>query len=799
MREGKKVPKFDPRSRRGAFVGLSRKHASTVPLILNLSTLTITPQFHTVFDDWFTSVSSTRPEEPITDLIWDDLFDNSRYQYFFDDEDEIELDSQWLTENERAQREHRERDEHLREHQRENNQPDVPEQLGPVDLTPSKETNPPIDHSPAQLPREETPQQPPPTQPKGSPPNGELPSSPKLRRSSRHKQAPIRLGYNGGQGFGFCTEAINRQQKQATALVSSLIERMYNTDKRNRDSTYRSMMTADLSEGCVDYTDPLAYAAATGSSDPDTLRHHEAMRAPDWEEFRESALKEIKTLEELGTWEEIQRSQVTAGKKVLDGTWVFRRKRFPDGKLRKHKARFCVRGDQQVAGIDYFETYAPVTSWTTVRLLLTLSIIANLESVQVDYTNAFAQADLPEGEEAYIEIPQGFYTSNPDKDIVLKLRKSLYGLAQAPRVFYEHLAKNLKARGFEACADVDPCLWIHKKKGIICLVYVDDCLFFGKDKAKINEIVKDLESDMPLSQEDSVTAFLGIDIKTEGGTHTLTQPRLIERVIEAMEFEYANTVDTPATTDPLGTDPEGEPFHEKWGYASVVGMLMYLANNTRPDIAFATHQCARFTHNPKKSHARAVKRIARYLIGTRDKGLKIKPSKELCVDCYCDADFAGLFGTEDSQDPISAKSRTGYILTLADCPLLWVSKMQTEIAVATMEAEYVALSQSMRDVIPMRRLVTTVCDVLLGKGNYEGRIYSKIFEDNVGALQLARAPRITPRTKHYNIKYHFFRENVKRGDFKLFKIDTKKQLADIFTKGLPKKTFEDLRLLIMGW
>jgi hypothetical protein len=226
---------------------------------------------------------------------------------------------------------------------------------------------------------------------------------------------------------------------------------------------------------------------------------------------------------------------------------------------------------------------------------------------------------------------------------------------------------------------------------------------------------------------------------------------------------------------------------------------MYLANNTRPDIAFATHQCARFTHNPKKSHARAVKRIARYLIGTRDKGLKIKPSKELCVDCYCDADFAGLFGTEDSQDPISAKSRTGYILTLADCPLLWVSKMQTEIAVATMEAEYVALSQSMRDVIPMRRLVTTVCDVLLGKGNYEGRIYSKIFEDNVGALQLARAPRITPRTKHYNIKYHFFRENVKRGDFKLFKIDTKKQLADIFTKGLPKKTFEDLRLLIMGW
>jgi hypothetical protein len=110
---------------------------------------------------------------------------------------------------------------------------------------------------------------------------------------------------------------------------------MYNTDKRNRDITYRSMMTADLSEGCVDYADPLAYAAATGPSNPDTLRHHKAMSEPDWEEFRDSALKEIKTLEELGTWKEIPRSQVTAGKRVLDGTWVFSRKRFPDGKLRK--------------------------------------------------------------------------------------------------------------------------------------------------------------------------------------------------------------------------------------------------------------------------------------------------------------------------------------------------------------------------------------------------------------------------------------------------------------------------------
>jgi hypothetical protein len=116
-----------------------------------------------------------------------------------------------------------------------------------------------------------------------------------------------------------------------------------------------------------------------------------------------------------------------------------------------------------------------------------------------------------------------------------------------------------------------------------------------------------------------------------------------------------------------------------------------------------------------------------------------------------------------------------------------------------MESEYVALSQAMRDVIPLRRMVTTVCDIVIGKGKYEGRMYSKVFEDNIGALQLARAPRITPRTKHFAIKYHFFREHVKQGEVKLYKIDTKEQLADIFTKGLTKVTFEKLRHMLMGW
>ena len=136
------------------------------------------------------------------------------------------------------------------------------------------------------------------------------------------------------------------------------------------------------------------------------------------------------------------------------------------------------------------------------------------------------------------------------------------------------------------------------------------------------------------------------------------------------------------------------------------------ASNKRPDISFAVHQCARFTHNTKISHKTAVKRICRYLQGTKDNVLVFNPSKKLVVDCYDDADFAGLWGHEDPQDRICARSRTGFVVTLANCPLLWVSKLQTEIALSTLHSEYVALSHSIRSLSPLKSLITEVIDNL---------------------------------------------------------------------------------------
>lgn len=280
----------------------------------------------------------------------------------------------------------------------------------------------------------------------------------------------------------------------------------------------------------------------------------------------------------------------------------------------------------------------------------------------------------------------------------------------------------------------------------------------------------------------------------------MKQSGLIAKVLATCGMKDCHAKATPSNQVPLGSDVNGDPVTGKFDYASAVGMLMYLSSNSRPDIQYAVHQCARFTHFPRKSHEDAICRICRYLQGTRNKGLRFKPEEDLKLDCYVDADFAGLYGVEDSQDPVCVKSRTGYCLTLGGCPLIWVSKLQTEVALSTTEAEYIALSQSMRDLIPMRRLLREA-----GKGlgldlSKPAVLHSTVFEDNNGALSLALSPKMTPRTKHIAVKYHHFRESVGPGKgIDIVKIDTNLQKADIFTKGLAADKHQSIRKLLMGW
>ena len=279
-------------------------------------------------------------------------------------------------------------------------------------------------------------------------------------------------------------------------------------------------------------------------------------------------------------------------------------------------------------------------------------------------------------------------------------------MKQSPLKFYRHLKNGFEQHGFKQ-SKMDPCLFYDDK--VICLVYVDDCLFFARQVKDIDNVIKDLKEPADasnevflLDEEDDVAGFLGIHFnkilneKGEVDKMELTQTGLIKRILQVTGMEDCSKILTPTEVKALGKNEDDDPAMERWSYASVVGMLLYLASNSRPDIAFAVHQCARFTHCTKRSHEKAIKRIVRYLQGTKENGLIVEPNQKLMMDLYADANFAGLWNAKDSNNPIFTKSRSGILLTIGNVPLLWKSKFQTETALSNMESEYIALSQGMR-------------------------------------------------------------------------------------------------------
>ena len=295
--------------------------------------------------------------------------------------------------------------------------------------------------------------------------------------------------------------------------------------------------------------------------------------------------------------------------------------------------------------------------------------------------------------------------------------------------------------------------------------------------------------------------FLGIKIKRQNQATELTQTGLIEKVINYCGMSSAAPKSTPAAKEPLGTNKNGAPFQEQWSYPAAIRMLLYLSSNTQPDMQFAVHQVARFSHCPKHSHAQAVKRIIRCLIGTRERGTVFVPDLQQGLDCHVDADFAGLWGHEVEQDPVSVKSRTGFTLTLFGCPIIWQSKLQTEITLSSTATKHVAFSMAMRELLPMRALLQEM-GIKLGLDVLKTSLVhqSTVFEDNQGCLSLVNVPKMSPRNKCLGLKCHFFRSQIGESKGIVAKcVKTTEQKADIFTKGLPEAQFQHIRKLRIGW
>jgi hypothetical protein len=543
--------------------------------------------------------------------------------------------------------------------------------------------------------------------------------------------------------------------------------------------------------------------AMKASADPDTMYHHEAMRQPDREEFKKAMQKEIDDQMANGNFTIVRRTKVPKGATVLPAVWQMKRKRdILSRQVKKWKARLNVDGSRMKKGIHYDQTYAPVASWTSIRTLLALTAIHNWHTVQLDYVLAFPQA--PVEKEIYMEIPRGVKLSDGDdpKDFVLKLNRNVYGQKQAGRVWNKYLVDKLVNEvGFKQ-SEVDECVFY--KGNMLYVLYTDDSIIAGPDKDEIYKTIKKIQkAGLNITVEGDLQDFLGINIQREDdGSIYLSQPHLIEQILRVLRLDgkEVKEKDTPAKSSViLNAGLNTKEFDESFNYRSIIGKLNYLERGTRSDISYIVHQCARFTSCPKEQHAKAIRWLGRYLRATKDKGLRIKPKKGRMLEVYVDADFAGNFDKKESHLRDTARSRHGYIIMYEGVPITWKSQLQTEIALSSTESEYTGLSYALREAIPIMHLLKEMKTMGFPITGANAKMHCKVFEDNSGALEIAKIHKYRPRTKHLNVKLHHFRDYVTRGEISINPINTKDQLADYLTKPVNAETLEKLRKEVMGW
>jgi Reverse transcriptase (RNA-dependent DNA polymerase) len=293
-----------------------------------------------------------------------------------------------------------------------------------------------------------------------------------------------------------------------------------------------------------------------------------------------------------------------------------------------------------------------------------------------------------------MDLPKGFSVGDTNKNHVLKLIRNIYGQKQAGRVWNDYLMEGLKSIGFTQ-SQYDMCLlW---RDLCVLVIYTDDTIVTGPDEAKVKQVIKDIASKFTITSSEGVEDFLGVNtaINPQKGEIKFSQPQLIRSIINDLGLdEKSKTHKTPALSNVVLHAHEDSPCHiEPWSYRAVIGKLNFLEKSSRPDISYAVHQCSRFCECPKIEHTAAVKRIGRYLLSSMDQGITCLPNDNSLV-VLSDASFLGEWVREIApDDPITARSRTGYVILYGTCPVSWSSKLQTEIAHSATEAEYVALSQ----------------------------------------------------------------------------------------------------------
>lgn len=507
------------------------------------------------------------------------------------------------------------------------------------------------------------------------------------------------------------------------------------------------------------------------NTEPRTAK--EALSGPDGDQWKKAMDDEMESLRANNTWELVD---LPDDRKAVGSRWVFKTKQENSGSI-KYKARLVARGFSQKYGEDYYEIFAPVVRHPTIRILLTLAKRKKYHMRQFDAKTAFLNGKLKET--IYMSQPD-YYVQQEKADKVCKLNKSIYGLKQAAKAWYDELKRVLEKKYFTQ-SKVDPCLYImHGDGRVFLIVYVDDILLTGNSQVMMDQAEQVLTQSFRIVALGEPKTYLGFSItRDENGTFYIDQRSHIKRLIKETNMEDAKTSNVSIDLGYEKVIDDDHCFEDKQKYQSLIGKLLYLGVHARPDILASVCILSQRNSKPRQYDWNEAKRIIRYLKGTVNLQLKLG-TDETAYDglaVYSDANWA--------QSPLDRKSVSGYIIQLYGSTIAWGCKKQTCVALSTTEAEYVALTEACMEMRWIQRLLANLDEDL--------KNHTQVFEDNQSCLNLLNNSKLSNRMRHIDTKYHFVKDVYEKEEATFHYCATEEMKADIMTKPLGRFKLIKLR------